>query len=275
MKTITVLCLYLIILATCQSALAQDAPTDTEGCKDSPLITRMPGSIIGVCDHKEFDQVTVDMGQDKEGNAKQKVLEGEVWTWTYNNRDGVSEIQVFRNMQTAVKAAGMTIDFADSPGNIVAHKSSTWYLLRNSGSFYEQTIVTVKAMEQEVTADASSLSDELDKSGHVAVYGIHFDTGKATIQPDSEAILSQIVTLMQQHPDLKLRVEGHTDNVGAAAANLALSEKRAQSVVSWLTSHGIQASRLSAKGLGQTKPVADNSTDDGKAKNRRVELVKQ
>jgi outer membrane protein OmpA-like peptidoglycan-associated protein len=135
--------------------------------------------------------------------------------------------------------------------------------------------VTEKAMQQEVTADASSLSGEIEKSGHVAVYGIHFDTGKATIQPDSEAVLGEIVKLMQQDADLKLRVEGHTDNQGTAAANQVLSEKRAQAVVAWLTAHQISAARLSAKGLGQTQPVADNTTADGRTKNRRVELVKQ
>ena len=79
---------------------------------------------------------------------------------------------------------------------------------------------------------------------------------------------------MQDNADLKLRVEGHTDNVGAAAANQALSEKRAQAVKAWLVNHGVGTDRLVAKGLGDTKPVEDNSTDEGRAKNRRVELAK-
>ncbi len=129
-------------------------------------------------------------------------------------------------------------------------------------------------MKQEVTADASSLKDEIEKSGHVAVYGIHFDTGKATIQADSADTLNQVVALLQQNPDLKLRVEGHTDNQGSAGSNQVLSEKRAQAVVAWLVAHGVDAARLKAQGYGQTKPVADNSSDDGRAKNRRVELAK-
>ena len=100
----------------------------------------------------------------------------------------MSEIQVFRNFETALKAAGFTVEYAESPGLITAHKGGTWYMLDNRGTFYYQTIVTVKAMAQEVTADASALGDEIDKSGHVAVYGIHFDTGKATIEADSEAV---------------------------------------------------------------------------------------
>lgn len=250
---------------------AQDEPAqDAEGCKDSPLIGRFAGGTIHSCDYKEFEQAQMPI--DKDGT--QKTIEGEFHSWDYGTRDGVSEIQVFRNFETALKQGGFTIVFEDSPGTITARKGSTWYMLDNRGSFYYQTIVTEKAMTQEVTADASSLADELNKSGHVAVYGIHFDTGKATIQADSESILSEIVKMLQQNPDIKLSVEGHTDNVGMVASNQALSEKRAQAVVAWLSSHGINASRLKAKGWGQTKPVADNSTDDGKAKNRRVELVK-
>ena len=258
------------------AAAAQDEPkTDAEGCKDSALITRMPGSTINSCDNKEYEQATMPAGKDKDGNVIEKKLEGEYHSWDYATRDGMSEIQIYRNFETALKRAGFVIVNADPPTEITAKKGDTWFMLESKGAYYYQTIVTVKEVQQEVTADASSLSEELNKSGHVAVYGIHFDTGKATILPDSEAILGEIVKVMEQDPQLKLRVEGHTDNVGTAAANQALSEKRAQSVVAWLTAHGIAASRLSAKGLGQTKPVADNASDDGKAKNRRVELVKE
>lgn len=99
--------------------------------------------------------------------------------------------------------------------------------------------------------------------------------GKAAILPDSEPVLNEIVKLLQQDPGLKLRVEGHTDNQGNAAANQSLSEKRAQAVVAWLAGHGVRAGQLTAKGLGQTQPVADNSREDGRAKNRRVELAQE
>lgn len=114
----------------------------------------------------------------------------------------MSEIQVFRNFETALKKAGFTLVYEDSPRIITAQKGKTWYKLENSGSYYYQTIVTEKQMQQEVTADASSLSDELNKSGHVAVYGIQFDTGKATIQPTSENVLGEIVKLLgEQRPE--------------------------------------------------------------------------
>jgi outer membrane protein OmpA-like peptidoglycan-associated protein len=271
MKWAIRLALLTVIFVSAATLRAQDddKPKDAEGCKDSPLISRFPGSVINSCDNKEYEQADFPMGE------TQKHLEGEYHYWDIATREGTSEIQIFRNFQTALKSAGFTIDYTSSPEQIVAHKGATWIFIDGRGSYYYQTIISTKEMKQEVTADASSLSDEISKSGHVAVYGINFDTGKAAIQPDSEGVLNEIVKLLQQTPDLKLRIEGHTDNQGNAAANQALSEKRAQAVVSWLTVHGIAAARLSGKGLGQTQSVADNSSEDGRAKNRRVELVKQ
>jgi OOP family OmpA-OmpF porin len=116
--------------------------------------------------------------------------------------------------------------------------------------------------------------DAINKNGFIAL-DIHFDTGKSTIKPESEPIIEQIVQLLKDNGDLKLSVEGHTDNVGDARSNLMLSEERAKSVVAALTKAGIQGSRLSAAGFGQDRPVADNRSEEGRAKNRRVELVKK
>jgi len=260
----------LFVFSAASSVRAQDA----ENCKDSMLITRMPGATIHSCEHKEFDQFPMRTGTNQDGEAIQKNLEGELWSWDYGNREGVSEIQVFRNFETALRKGGFTIDWSESPNLITAHKGSTWYSLDNKGDFYYQYILVEKAMQQEVTADASQLQDEISKSGHVAVYGIQFETGKSAILPESEPVLAEVQKLLEQSGSLRIRIEGHTDNVGQKAANQALSERRAQAVMGWLIAHGIDASRLSAKGFGDAKPVADNSTEEGRAKNRRVELAK-
>ena len=94
----------------------------------------------------------------------------------------------------------------------------------------------------------------LQSSGRMALYGMNFATGSATITPDSDKVLAEIVTLFKNQPDWKLTVEGHTDNVGAKAANQALSQKRAESVVAWLSTHGVERARLAAAGFGDTKP---------------------
>lgn len=136
---------------------------------------------------------------------------------------------------------------------------------------YQLIVTEVAAMAQVVSAN--ELLDELNKNGFVALY-INFDTGKAELKQDGTATVKEIATLMKNNPDLKLSVEGHTDNVGNAASNKQLSEARAKSVTAAITAAGIDAKRLNAAGFGQEKPVADNRTEAGRAKNRRVELVK-
>ncbi len=119
------------------------------------------------------------------------------------------------------------------------------------------------------------IAKQLDQDCHVALYGINFDFNKATLRPDSDPTLEKVLALLQSRSDLKLEVQGHTDNVGSDDYNLKLSDARAASVVAWLVSKGIAAGRLTAHGYGSKVPIADNGSDEGRAKNRRVELKKQ
>jgi len=121
---------------------------------------------------------------------------------------------------------------------------------------------------------ADALKKKLDSDGRVAIQ-VNFATDKAQILPTSEPQLAQVLDLLRADPSLKLSIEGHTDNSGAAAHNRSLSEDRARSVVAALTAKGIAADRLQAAGFGADRPVADNGSEQGKARNRRVELVKR
>ena len=126
-----------------------------------------------------------------------------------------------------------------------------------------------------VMAGGKKLYDALSASGRVATQGIYFDTGSDRIRPESSPTLKEIGTMLKEHPDLRLTIEGHTDNVGSAAANMTLSQQRAEAVKAALvSSYGVDADRLEAKGLGQTRPAAPNTSDEGRQQNRRVELVK-
>jgi OmpA-OmpF porin, OOP family len=126
-----------------------------------------------------------------------------------------------------------------------------------------------------IAAGGRALYDALSGDGRVAVRGILFDTGSERIRPESTPTLTEIGEMLRQHADLRLRIEGHTDNVGDAAANAALSERRAEAVLRYLSDrHGIDASRLEAVGLGQSEPADSNETPEGRQNNRRVELVR-
>ena len=122
---------------------------------------------------------------------------------------------------------------------------------------------------------AVPLYNRLMTDGKIITYAITFDIGKANIKPESMTEINRIAQLMKDNADLKFEVQGHTDNTGTIAGNQKLSEQRAQAIVNKLVEMGIAANRLSAKGMGQSAPLADNSTDEGRAKNRRVEFVKK
>jgi outer membrane protein OmpA-like peptidoglycan-associated protein len=126
-----------------------------------------------------------------------------------------------------------------------------------------------------IAKGAVPLYDRMMSDGKFITYGITFDVGKSVIKPESMGEINRIVQLMNENPDLKFSVEGHTDSTGNAASNQALSEARSAAIVAKLVELGIAADRLSASGKGQNNPIADNTTDEGRAKNRRVEFVKQ
>lgn len=125
-----------------------------------------------------------------------------------------------------------------------------------------------------IAKGAVPLYDRMMSEGKFITYGITFDVGKSVIKPESMGEINRIVQLMTENPTLKFSVEGHTDSTGNATSNQTLSETRSKSIVDKLVEMGIAADRLTSSGKGQTTPIADNATDEGRAKNRRVEFVK-
>jgi outer membrane protein OmpA-like peptidoglycan-associated protein len=152
--------------------------------------------------------------------------------------------------------------------NMAAAANFNMYAGRNS------FVATLAIRNVRIAKGAVPLYDRMMTDGKIITYGITFDIGKSTIKPESMGEINRIAKLMTDNPDLKFSVEGHTDNTGSAATNQTLSDARSKAVVDKLVEMGVAKDRLTSAGKGQNAPIADNSTDEGRAKNRRVEFVK-
>ena len=274
--------LVFILLIFSNGIKAQDKDSEY---KDTPWLSRMPNYNIGDAEDIEFDSYNFFNGKNC------NTVEGKKYRRIYYHKEDApqsSAVQISRNYANAIRSMGGTVIYEGEPqeaecsendgrymlvGKVAKDGNELWIeVLPADASEYYITIVLKELMKQDVTA--SDMFEALNRDGHVSLY-INFDTGKSVIRDESMPIIDQIVQMLNSNPELKLSVEGHTDNVGSPASNKTLSEARAKSVVSAIVSQGVAADRLSPVGFGQDKPIADNSTDEGRAKNRRVELVKK
>ncbi len=247
--------------------------------------------------------------------AKSETVEGKITRIVYATPAPRTLLEVFKNFQDGLTAGGFKILFSCvneaciSSGNgptelaSAGHEDWNWskgqrfLAARRSGPSGDVTVTVhvgqwaaldhgtetvlfvteAKPMDTGlVKVDAKALGADLALQGHAAVYGIYFDTAKAAVKPESDSQLQQVAQLLKSQPALQLLVVGHTDNVGGVTSNMQLSRARAEAVVQALVSrYGVAPTRLSAQGAGPLAPVASNRSDDGRARNRRVELVEQ
>lgn len=271
--------IFLLMLLCSVSLMSQPVQQDVKGSKDHPLLTRMPDFRITSYTETEFGAYKF-LGTDR----KTVDVEGHKYYIEYRLNTGAAspgELKIRRNVQDALKKIGGKVLFDENfnrVSTIQLEKDGleTWLEVRTNDQFYRLTIVERQKMAQVLTADANAMGNDINSTGHVSVYGIFFDTGKSEIKPESDAAIEQISLLLKNNGMLKLYVVGHTDNVGTLDSNMKLSKERANAVVNALTTkYGIPADRLMAYGVASLTPVASNDSEEGKAKNRRVELVKQ
>ena len=303
------------------SAFAQDL----KGSKDHPAIKRYEGASIIDYESRNFETLLIPTAKltfdSKYRFPKALEPEGQISRIRYKAPAGRTSLEVFRNYEEALKAAGFQILYsctkaACGDGDTFAQtlygvgalpltlnqKNQAFLsakLARASGTMYlrlftieneswaseartaqgqviaQLDIVESKAMEGGmVTVDAEAMRKALQEAGRVALYGIHFDSGKAEVKPESRSTLDEIAKLLAADASMRLLVVGHTDTEGSMSGNRELSEQRAAAVVQELvTERGIAQSRLTPMGVGFAAPVATNRTTDGKTRNRRVELV--
>jgi OmpA-OmpF porin, OOP family len=316
-------------------AAAAPAP-DVSGARDYPSLPRFRGSIIIGYQALAFDTFRLPTGpaaQDASFNwqiPQALRLEGKVTGYVYALPTGTATVEVFRNYQAALQAAGFTTLFACDDdaecgdGSIIAQKvyagshvmqnrgirssqaamfgSDIHYLSAKrtvdgrdtyasllvakessmSGSDTDSVSVVLHLIEPKamgnamVFVDAAKMASDIASSGHVALYGILFDTDSATIKPESDPALKEIAALLGREPALRVFIVGHTDTQGGYDYNMSLSARRARAVADTLTARfGIPPDRMRNAGVGFLAPVASNATDEGRAKNRRVELVRE
>lgn len=257
-------------------ALAQD---DQVGGKDHPLFSRWPGYYIDSYKHTDFDAYTYALKDRKE------TVEGDLHVINYCVKRGnkaASELAIIRNYENAIRKAGGTVLFTDGTeatiGKIVQGGKEIWVRAApwNQGDCVELNITERRGMEQNIQANAAVWRSDIASTGRAAVYGVFFDTDRAEIKPESEPALAEMAKLLKENATLNVHIVGHTDNSGTVERNIKLSQDRAAAVVNALVSrHGIAAARLKAHGVASLAPVASNRSEDGKAKNRRVELVER
>jgi OmpA-OmpF porin, OOP family len=276
MKLLTVL---LVCLAAAAPVAAQD---DAENSRDHPMFSRMPGYYIESYEEQDFSTAELYYLDPP------RKVEGRYWKiayWLKENAKKYGPVQIGRNYtDPIVKRGGKRLmeDLDAGGGQTVAQLpiggKNLWLQVEvsNSGETYDLLIVEEAGMEQKVEFTAAELAAALNSAGKVALHNILFDTGRASIRPESAAALAPVGELLKSDPALRLEIQGHTDNVGAAAANLRLSQDRAAAVKTYLVqTFGVAADRLTTAGFGDTRPVADNAADAGRTQNRRVELVKK
>jgi outer membrane protein OmpA-like peptidoglycan-associated protein len=286
---------------------AQDA--DVAGAKDYPGIGRFKGSVVTGYDVKDFDATRIEAAAFKgDQPTDERKLEGRVTRIAYRTGVGPSILEVSRNFETQLKKAGFEtllacdtdacggiafagaldalpipmmwvdgFDYRYYAGRKQTEGGETYAQLivsKSNDEIYAQlTVAEIGAMENKMI-DAAAMAKGLGETGHIALYGIYFDTDKAVIKPESAPTLAEIAKLLTGQPELHVFIVGHTDNQGAYDYNMGLSQRRAAAVAAALAkSYSIAPGRMKTAGVGFLSPVGSNTTEQGRALNRRVELV--
>lgn len=272
------ICLLFLSVLTVHLTLAQSSHS---------LFSTMPNFLIDKYSIKQsdFDQLDFYV-PDKKSSAgysvvkKEGTLESMTFKWQGEWQKGPSPLQILNNFKTAVKQKGGNEVFYDD-----FYKDKVFFTLNQGGDIYwikvytdgigNYTVSSIKEapMNQDIVMTVDAIKSNLDAEGKVSFYGIYFDTDKAVIKSESTPTLTNIASFLKANP-VNVYIVGHTDNAGNFDRNLALSKERAAAVVNELTSkYGVNKALVTAQGVASLAPVASNKTDNGKSKNRRVEIV--
>jgi outer membrane protein OmpA-like peptidoglycan-associated protein len=311
MRHALVVSLFLLSLTSIPFATpeAHAQRADVKGARDYAGIGRFAGSTITGYQVKDFDATRLQAAPFKDGKATDaRRLEGRITRIAYRTNPGPSILEVSRNYETQLAKAGFETLLAcdvDACGGIPFSEAidalpipQMWIdgfdyryyagkksdgsretyaavlVSKNNNEIYAQLVVAQIGEIANKMVDAAAMAKGLGEKGHIALYGIYFDTDKATIKPESAPTLAEMAKLLSGQPALKVFIVGHTDSQGTYERNMTLSRQRAEAVAAALIgTHKIARDRLYTAGIGYLAPVGSNATEDGRALNRRVELV--
>lgn len=299
----------LIVLLLWQIPPISAAEGDLAGSSDYPAVGRFEGTVITGYAVSDFDEYLLPTGPAKGKEFESaEALEGKVYRISYKRGPGPSILEVARNFEQRLTDEGFDIlytckakdcgerDFRyaietlPEPRMVIDSWKYRYIAAKKSGEGPEVHVsvlvstnnnniyVQVFAVESEAMAfrmvDAEAMSSAISETGRIALYGIHFDTDKSDIKAESRPTLDEIGRLLTDNPDLDLIVVGHTDNQGSMDYNMKLSKQRAKAVVKDLVkTYKIDKKRLTGAGVGFLAPIARNDSEEGRAQNRRVELI--
>lgn len=255
-------------------ALTPPAPTPEKIADkaDFPYLSPPPGSKLTGASRAD-GPLDVSLAFAANGKSEAVAVGSGVVTRAYQAPGTLSRLQFVEDYRAALAAAGWTVLYPP-PGDRDAGAVFAHYA-RNGRDLWARATYEYGASIAFTVADVGSedWAARLAKDCHVALYGVLFDFDRATLRPESEPVLQKTAAMLKARPAVRAEVQGHTDNVGGDDYNAKLSQARATSVAQWLGTHGVESSRVRAAGYGKTQPVADNATPEGRARNRRVELV--
>lgn len=297
------------LLAFGFSAAAFAQSRDIAGSTDFPGIGRFGGSVITGYQVKDFDVSQLQAAPFKDGKATDdRKPEGRVTRIAYRTQPGPSIVEVSRNFESQLEKAGFEtltrcdtdacggIPFSEAVDSLPAPQMwvdgfnfhyyagrkaeggretyATVMVSKNNDDVTAQLIVTQVGEIANKMVDAAAMAKGLGEKGHIALYGIYFDTDKAVLKPESKPTLEEIAKLLRAQPQLNVFIVGHTDSQGTYEYNMDLSRRRAEAIAAELVkSFQIAKPRLRTAGIGFLAPVGSNASEDGRALNRRVELV--
>lgn len=293
MKSISRPLFALCLAATLSPWPASAQPAkDNPACEPNPVFSRFPGEVMDNCERSRFKALTIYRAASParpDSDHSEYRVEGEHWYYSNPIRKDAKgrypgQLEVRRNFENAIRAAKGTVLAVDGNSRmyyVIQRPEGEYHGLAGCGAGGDEgctalthQIVRLAGMQQSVVVTAEQIARSIVDEGKAVFYGLYFDSGKSVLKPESAPTLAEMAKWLKANPKNAVDIVGHTDRQGSVPANMSLSRDRAAAVVEALVKqHGIKKDQLGSEGVGPFAPMSNNTSEAGRAKNRRVEMV--